>query len=114
MRRGGVPIFLGPQQEAEQVQAVLQAQGLSAELILHGGGWQPWGGATPYDARVMVPVEQVPRARQLLRRNPRWKPVDEKADLAETETRYRVFVIAAAVVLVAGAAAIAAILIYGR
>lgn len=112
MKRGWVAVYQGPQRDAGEVVTALQVQGIKTEVLE-----QPRFGAfaaSYLDARVYVPVGELRRSRELLRRNPRWKPVGEAAELREVQRDYRIFVIAGAALAVLAAALIAGVLIFQR
>lgn len=95
MKPGWVAVFQGPQKDSDDVVSMLRGEGIKTEVLE-----QPRIGAfanSYLDARVFVRVGDLKRSRELLRRNPRWKPVDEKTELAEARQSYRFFWVAAAV-----------------
>jgi hypothetical protein len=95
-------VFVGPETEAQQVAALLSAQGFHARIHSQAGGVEPWKLSGPFDSRVVVPPGQAQRALRLLGRNPRWAPVDSDSEARSAQDAYRFFVAAVVVVGLAG------------
>lgn len=105
-----VVVFRGPDSEAQQVNAILAARGLRADVLRQAGGWEQFSIPGPFDSQVVVPAADAGAAQAVLAEDGRWRLPDEEQEEAGARFGYGIIVIAAVLVVTAGIALLAFIL----